>query len=73
MRISAEREKIFSVGDMGRGEFLASFSKTFPLQLGELILDELLHLLITAYSLANPLFPYLGDTNLASFPAVILN
>ena len=73
VRISAERAKIFRSRQSGGGERLSlPFPKTFPFQLGNFF-DELLHVLVTAYGLANPLFPYLGNTDLAWFPRVTLN
>jgi len=48
------------------------FPQAIPFQLRDFF-DELLHLLVTAYGLANPLLPCLGDTDLARFPRVTLN
>ena len=48
------------------------FPKSIPFQLRDLF-DELLHLLVTADSLANSLLPGLGDTDLARFPGMALN
>jgi hypothetical protein len=48
------------------------FSESIPFQLRDLF-DELLHLLVTAYSLTNTLLPRLGDTDLARLPRMTLN
>jgi hypothetical protein len=48
------------------------FPKPIPFQLRDLF-DEVLHLLVTADSLANSQLPRLGHTDLARFPDMALN
>ncbi len=71
--VLGKEEDLFRIGNEAPENGLSfPFPKAIPFQLRDLF-DELLHLLVTAYGLANPLLPCLGDADLAWFPRVTLN
>jgi hypothetical protein len=71
--VCRESKDLFRIGNQAAENGLSfPFPKPFPFQLRNLF-DELLQLLVTAYSLANPYLPRLGDTDLARFSRMTLH